>query len=382
MEYGNLPLTVRRSIEFMGIFFLGWGIYIGRGVITPIVMAFFLSIIALPAYRLFRRIGFPEGLCIALSLLLLIVVVALLVWFLSMQISSLVADFPQISANVEAHVNALSKWIGRTFGLTADKQAQMISDYSDRLLNWATVFVGGLAASVSSMVIFIGLLPIYIFLMLYYKNLLLRFVFMWFPEETHSKVEDSMRETELIIKSYLVGLLIQVTYMTILLGGILMLIGIKHAILIGIIFAILNLIPYIGALIGNIIAVLLTLSSTTQLWPVVTVLGTIAFVQFLDNNILMPRIVGSKVKINALATIVGVITGGALAGIIGMFLSLPVIAVLKVIFDRSETLKQWGVLLGDEKPKTSPMQWPILRRKNKAVQETLKRQNDVEPPKA
>lgn len=382
MEHATLPLTVRRSIEFMGIFFLGWAIYIGRGVITPIVMAFFLSIIALPAYRLFRKIGFPEGLCITLSLLLLIIIVALIIWLLSMQISTLVADFPQIIANVQAHVNALSKWIGRTFGITAVAQAQMINEYSGRLLNLGTAFVGGVAASVSSMVIFIGLLPIYIFLMLYYKNLLLRFVFMWFPKENHPKVEESMRETELIIKSYLAGLLIQVTYMTILLGGILMVIGIKHAILIGIIFAILNLIPYVGALIGNIIAVLLTLSSTTELWPVFTVLGTIALVQFLDNNILMPRIVGSKVKINALATIVGVIMGGALAGIIGMFLSLPVIAVLKIVFDRSDTMKQWGVLLGDEKPKASPMQWPILRSRSRKVQEKLERQNKVEPPEA
>jgi predicted PurR-regulated permease PerM len=118
-------------------------------------------------------------------------------------------------------------------------------------------------------------------------------VFLWFPQNTHSKVEEVMRETEVIIKSYLIGLLIQITYITVLLGGILFFIGIKHAILIGAIFAILNLIPYIGALIGNIIGVLLTLSSSQEVWPIFVVLGTIAFVQFLDNNILMPRIVGS-----------------------------------------------------------------------------------------
>jgi predicted PurR-regulated permease PerM len=207
-------------------------------------------------------------------------------------------------------------------------------------------------------------------------------VFLWFPKESHEKVEESMRETEIIIKSYLVGLVIQVTYMTILLGGILLVIGIKHAILIGVIFAILNLIPYVGALFGNIIGVLLTISSTTELWPIFVVLGTIAAVQFLDNNILMPRIVGSKVKINALATIVGVIVAGALAGIPGMFLSLPVIAVLKIVFDRSDTMKQWGVLLGDEKPKASPMQWAVLRSRSRTVQQKLERQNDVEPPEA
>jgi predicted PurR-regulated permease PerM len=145
-----------------------------------------------------------------------------------------------------------------------------------------------------------------------------------------------------------------------LLGGILFLFGIKHAVLIGAIFAILNLIPYVGALFGNIIGVLLTISYTQQLWPIFIVLATIAFVQFLDNNILMPAIVGGKVRINALVTLVGVIIGGAVAGISGMFLSLPVIPVLKIIFDYTRQLQQWAVLLSDDRSrKTSKTMGPL-----------------------
>jgi hypothetical protein len=94
----------------------------------------------------------------------------------------------------------------------------------------------------------------------------------------------------------------------------------------------------------------------------------------------MPRIVGSKVKINALVTILGVIIAGSLAGIAGMFLSLPVIAVLKIIFDRTENLKQWGVLLGDERPQRSPMQFPVFRKKDRKVQKKLEEQNEIDPP--
>lgn len=381
MNTNNLPLTVRRALELMGLYFLGMIVFIGQDVITPLVMAFFLSLILLPVYRWLRRRRLGEGLSIGLSLLMLIVVVGLVVWFFSSQIGRLVADFPQIKANVAAHLQSLSRWVGHTFGITAERQTQMISDYNDKLLNWAGGMLGGAASSVTGILIFIGLLPIYIFLMLYYKNLLLRFVFLWFPKSNHPKVEEVVRETEIIIKSYLVGLLIQITYITVLLGGILLAFGIKHAILIGAIFAVLNLIPYVGALIGNILGVLLTVSSTQEIWPIFVVLGTIAFVQFLDNNILMPRIVGSKVKINSLATIVGVIIAGALAGVSGMFLSLPVIAVLKIIFDRTENLKQWGVLLGDEQPAHSPLQWPVFRSKSRGVQKQLERENDVEPPK-
>ena len=253
----------------------------------------------------------------------------------------------------------------RKTDLSTEKQVGLINEQNNKLFDYAGGLLSGAATSITSVLIFFGLLPIYIFLILFYRNLLVRFVFQWFPQDTHSKVEEVMRETQSIIKSYLVGLFIQITYITVFLGGILMIIGIKHALLIGVIFAILNLIPYVGALVGNIIGVLLTLTSSQEMWPIFAVLGTIAVVQFIDNNILMPRIVGSKVKINALATIVGVIVAGSLAGIPGMFLSLPVIAVLKIIFDRTENMKKWGVLFGDERPKHSPVAFPALRIKKR-----------------
>ena len=376
----QLPLTVRRAIELMGIYFLGTIILTGREVITPIVMAFFLALMLLPVLRFLRRKKIPEGLAIFLSIIFLGIIVGLVVWFFSSQISRLIADFPQIKKNVQLHLSSLSQWIDSKWGLSTDRQVQILSEQNDKLLNFASSMLGGAASSVTGTLIFIGLLPIYIFLMLFYKNLLLRFVFLWFPHKTQAKVEDVIRETEVIIKSYLIGLLIQITYITILLGGILLIIGIKHAILIGAIFAILNLIPYVGALVGNILGVLLTLSSSQEVWPIFAVLGTIAFVQFLDNNILMPRIVGSKVKINALATIVGVIVAGSLAGVAGMFLSLPVIAVLKIIFDRTENLNQWAVLLGDERPTKTPMEFPIFRKGGRRVQKKIQEQNDIQPP--
>lgn len=375
----RLPLTVRRAIELMGVYFLGMLIFIGADVITPLLMAFFLTIMILPLFRWLRKMRLPEGLAITASLLVLVVVVALIVWFFSAQIGGLVSDFPQIKQNVQSHLQHLSQWLNTKTGISTERQTQMLAEQNGKLMNYASGVAGSTASSVTGILIFIGLLPIYIFLLLFYKNLLIRFVFMWFDKSDQSRVEEVMRESEIIIKSYLVGLLIQITYITILLGGILLIFGIKHAILIGAIFAVLNLIPYVGALVGNIIGVLLTLSSTQEVTPILIVLGTIAFVQFLDNNILMPRIVGSKVKINALATIVGVIIAGALAGVSGMFLSLPVIAIMKIVFDRTNHLKQWGVLLGDERPPRSPMQWPILRSKSRKVQQELEKQNEVEP---
>ena len=359
----NMPLTVRRSIELLGLVLVIAVFVIGHDIIMPVLMAFFISIMLLPIFRFLKKHKFPEAAAIIVPILLVAIFLGLIIWFFSLQVASLVNDFPQIKHNVSIHLNALSDWISKVSHVSTREQVKFINDKSNDLMGMAGKAASGAAVTLSSVFVFVGLLPIYIYLMLFYKDILLRFIFMWFKPDHHPRVKDAIYETESIIKNYLVGLLIQVTYMTVLLGGILMLLGIKHALLIGVIFAILNLIPYVGALIGNIIGVLLTLTSSTELWPVITVLLVIAGVQFLDNNILMPRIVGSKVKINALFAILGVILGGSIAGISGMFLSLPIIAVLKVIFDRTDSFKQWGVLLGDERPTRSPMTFPVFRKK-------------------
>lgn len=351
----ELPVTVRRAIEVAGLFFLGTIVVAGRDVVAPLLMAAYISIVLMPVYRFCRKWKFPETLAIATSILLLIVGIGGMVWFFSSQISNLISDLPQIKKNVMLHLTSLSEWINSKTHFSTEKQLQILNEQSGKVLDNAGAMVGGAAASISSLFLFFGLLPIYIFLILYYRKVITRFVFLWFPEKDFGRVQGGIREIETIIKSYLVGLLIQIGYITILLGGTLMILGIKHALLIGVIFAILNLIPYIGALFGNLIAVLLTLTSSQEIGPVLTVLITIAIVQFLDNNILMPKIVGSKVKINALASIVGVVVGGSLAGISGMFLSLPTIAVLKIVFDKTDNLKQWGVLFGDDIPKESKM---------------------------
>ncbi len=366
----QLPLTVRRSIELLGLCLLVLIFSVGSDIIMPLLMAFFVSLVLLPMYRFFRKIKIPEVIAIILVILAASLIIIGILSFFSFQVATLVQDFPQLEKNINQHWKTLSSWVNRNFKVSADKQIDMLQGQGNKLLSNAGTYLSGAAVSLSGVFVFVGLLPIYIFLILFYKNLLLRFVFLWFKQEDHPQVESALRGTEVIIKSYLIGLMIQVTYMTILLGVLLLILGIKHALLIAIIFAILNLIPYVGALIGNVIGVLLTLTSSNQLSEVITVLVAIAIVQFLDNNILMPRIVGSKVKINALVSIIGVVIGGTIAGISGMFLSLPLIAVFKIIFDHTTAFKHWGFLLGDERPGLSPMTNAVVRLRKKQVRKT------------
>jgi predicted PurR-regulated permease PerM len=202
----ELPLTVKRSIELMGLYVTGMVLYVGSGIITPLLLAFFLSLVMLPVYKFFRKRKAPEILAISLCILVLFIIAGLIGWFFSSQIRLLVADFPSIQKNVNLHLKTLSEWINAKTHFSSEKQLALINEQSNKLLDSAGSMLGGAAASLTSIFVLVGLLPIYIFLLLFYKNLLLKFVFMWFPVESHSKVEEAMQETQVIVKSYLIGL--------------------------------------------------------------------------------------------------------------------------------------------------------------------------------
>lgn len=353
----EMPLTIRRSIEILGLFVFGCIIVIGKIVIMPLLMSFFISIMLMPVYRFFRNRKLPEGVAVFLPIFFIIIVVALIVWLFYSQTSFLLHDYPKIEKNLTIHLNALSLWISGTFGFSPVEQLKFINEQSSKFLNYAAGILSGAAGSATGTLLFLGLLPIYTYLLMMYRGIFMKFILMCFEPNEHKNIEDVMLQIEKMGKKYLLGLLIQLAYITLLLWGILAIFGIKHALLIGIIFAFLNLIPYLGALIGNILGALITLASSESIVDILFVLGAIAAVQFLDNNILMPRIVGSQVKLNPLISIIGIFIAGAMTGISGMFLALPIMAILKIIFDRTVQFKKWGVLLGDERSVKKPMRF-------------------------
>ncbi|MEO5978750.1 MAG: AI-2E family transporter [Chryseolinea sp.] len=352
----HLPITIQRSIELMGLVLIGTVIIVANTIIMPLLMSFFLSLLLMPVFRFFRKFKLPEAIAIFLPIFFLTAIIILVAWLFSSQVAILLKDIPQITQNVTRHLDNFSLWISNSFGFSATDQLKFITVQSNKLFNSAGSVLRGTAGPLTSTIVFFALLPIYIYLMMMYRNLFIKFILMWFEPKEHINVEEGMRQTEKMVKKYLVGLLIQITYITFLLGGSLLIFGIKHALLIGIIFAFLNLIPYLGALVGNVLGVLITLASSENIIDILIVLGVITFVQLLDNNILMPRVVGSQVKINPLASIVGIIVGGTMAGISGMFLAMPILSILKIAFDRSIHYKPWGMLLGDERPTKSPME--------------------------
>jgi predicted PurR-regulated permease PerM len=124
--------------------------------------------------------------------------------------------------------------------------------------------------------------------------------------------------------------------------------GIEHAIILGVIVALLNVIPYIGGIVGTLIPIFASLTQAEDLSLPFYILLMLIGIQFIDNNFISPYVVGSKVRLNALFCIIGVLLGGFIWGVAGMFLSIPFLAILKVIFDRVDGMRPFGQLLGAE----------------------------------
>jgi predicted PurR-regulated permease PerM len=172
-----------------------------------------------------------------------------------------------------------------------------------------------------------------------------------FLDENKSIVHEIIEQVQQIIRKYIIGLLIEMGIVATAVATTFSILGVKYAILLGLITGLFNIVPYVGIFTALAISAVVTLGTSPDGTRVVWVIVTMVVTHLVDSNILLPVIVGSKVRINALITVLGVVIGEMIWGIQGMFLSVPVIAVLKIIFDRVESLKAWGIILGEEEKK-------------------------------
>ncbi|MES2269122.1 MAG: AI-2E family transporter [Bacteroidota bacterium] len=340
------PFYIQSTAVLFGLILLVYVMIQLADILVPLAFAAFLAILLNPLVNRLERRKVPKVLAIGIAMLVMIIAVATVFYFLSTQIVQFGDSLPMLQKKFESITVDLKNWIHQTFGVEITKQEKMLKD----ALNNSQAMVGKTVNGLLGTLAIIFLLPVYIFLMLLYKTLILNFLYEVFSEENSKKVSDVLAETKGAIQSYIVGLLIEMIIVAAMNSTALILLGVKYGILIGCIGAILNLIPYLGGIIAIALPVLMATVTkdgySTQLGVIIAYI----VIQFIDNNILVPRIVSSKVQINALMSIIVVLLGNALWGVSGMFLSIPFVAVLKIVFDRIDDLKPWGKLLGDNIP--------------------------------
>ena len=216
----------------------------------------------------------------------------------------------------------------------------------ENLLSSTGIILGFTVAMFSSTMAFFIFSALFFIFLLNYRRILYTFITSVFHQKHFSKVNEAILEIQKIIKEYISGLLIQILIVSVLTTILLSVLGVKYAILLGVLTGLLNVIPYIGILFSAAIACLISFATGGN-HTLFVLFGFIA-IHAVDANITLPLVVGSKVKINALFTFIGLLIGEELWGISGMFLSIPFLAILKIIFERIEGLEPWGKLLGEE----------------------------------
>jgi predicted PurR-regulated permease PerM len=292
-------------------------------------------------------------LSIILPLGLSIVVIAGIVYFLSSQIVNFMDDIPTLKERMGDVADSFQVWVRENTNITIRKQNQYIKDTVTDLKENAPGLVGKTFVSITGLLIYVVILPLYTFLILFYRANIKSFLISVFKNGSAERVNDVLTESTSIAQKYITGLLIETTLVFTLNTVGFLILGIKYAVFLALLAALLNLIPYVGIIVANVICMLITLISSDSYTNVLWVGIILLVVQILDNNFGMPLIVGNKVRINALVTIIGVFIGGALCGIPGMFLAIPALAFLKVVFDKIPELNPWGVLLGEDIEVTS-----------------------------
>ncbi|MBC9914717.1 AI-2E family transporter [Chitinophaga varians] len=343
----KLPFNARLTFTLLSLILLVYIAHTASAIIIPLLFAFLISIMLLPVTYFLEKRKVPRGLAAAIAVLLFVIVVLLIMLAMGTQMQAFIADFPQLEKKLLDTVTSLQEWIDHKFHISSNAQLSYLQKAALGTLGTATSFISQTFLSLSSLIIFVVFVLLYSFFMLFYRKLLVTFLVRLFQDKHRDTLLDVLARTRFIIKSYVGGLMIEMVVVAVLNTTVFLILGIKYAILLGVMAAIFNIIPYIGIFTALIISMLVTLTTGTPI-AALQVGISLFLIHLLDSNVLLPRIVGSKVKINALVTIVGVVMGNMLWGIPGMFLAIPIIAIIKIVCESVDYMNPWAILLGDE----------------------------------
>ena len=357
-----LPFYAKAGIFFVGLSALLTIMYVAQGIIVPLIFALVIAILLNPVVNLFIRLKINRIVAIILTLFLTVLIIIAFCMLVYTQAKSFSESWPILVDKFTLMLNQTISSIADYLNIRPRLIRAWITKSQHELININSAMIGQTLMTVGSGLITLLLVPVYVFVILYYKPLLLEFIHRLFKAAHQDQVTEITTQTKSVIQHYLSGLVIEAVIVGVLNTVGLLLIGIEYAILLGVFGALLNVIPYLGGIISVALFMIVGLVTKTSGWFAIYILGIHAFIQLIDNNFIVPKIVASKVKINALFSIIVVLVGNALWGIPGMFLSIPLLAIVKVIFDHIETLKPWGFLLGDTMPSMIKIK-PIFKKK-------------------
>lgn len=346
----KIPFYAKASLLLLGICAFVYILFIGQEIIVPLVFAAIIAILLNPVVQLLERNHIHRILAIVIVVLLAILVTGALIYFISSQMSLFAESSPKFKGKLHEFLNQIIGWVSARVNIAPEKLTAWIAKAQTDAMKNSSAVMGQTLVTLGGILVGAVLLPAYVVMIFFYQPLLREFIRRVFLRDDQGTVNEVLVETETIIQRYLTGLVIEFAIVATLNSIGLLVLGIDYAILLGIIGALLNVIPFIGGIIAVALSMMVALVTKDSSSSALLVLVMFVVIQFFDNHYIIPKIVASKVKLNALISVIVVLVGGALWGIPGMFLSIPLTAIAKVICERIEPLEPWGFLLGDTMP--------------------------------
>ena len=317
-----------------------------RLLLYPLVLAVLFSYLLYPWSSGLEKKGVPRILANLSAILLALSVVGTTLYLIYKQIDKLAQQWPELKEQAETNIDRISYSVSSLFGMSASEMKTWLSDQLSSASENQSVLTDTILPSTTGTIMAIGLIPVYVFLLLFYRDKLYRFFMMVYPEEKHAKASEVVDEISNVTKKYLGGVFIVVLILCVINTAGLLIIGLKFALLLGILSAVCNFIPYFGTLIGAVFPVTAALLFGDSSSQILSVVIMFLIVQFTENNILTPNITGGSVQINPLVTIISLIAAGMVWGIPGMFSVVPIMGMLKIILEKDARYKPFAYLLG------------------------------------
>ncbi|KRB53521.1 AI-2E family transporter [Flavobacterium sp. Root186] len=358
----KLPFYAKLACILVSLISFAYIFCITKDILTPVLLAFLFAVLLLPVFTFLNtKFKFPRHLAAIICVLIFLAFIGGILIFISYQVTNMASDFETIKKNANSFIIEIHKFIRENFQISIGEQKKYLDTVTKDSVKNGNATLGSAIISISDLLLDSTIIVIYTFLFLIYKEHFKLFLAKLISKENHSALKDILSQIKVSINNYIVSLILEMIIVSVLTSLGLWIIGIKYFILLGLITGILNLVPYIGILIAGIITVLASLTGSGETSVIVGILIVNVIVQLIDNNLLVPLIINSKVEINAFVSIMGIIVGGAAAGVSGMFLAIPLLAILKIIFDRIESLEPWGYLMGNHIPRR--FTWRVRRAK-------------------
>lgn len=348
MKISEQPFYFQATVKLLLTGLIIAFLILAQNILVPLTIAVFFTFLLIPISGKLQQWRFPKALAILVSIVLAIALVAVLLYFFVDQILSFVNDWPVLQKTLDAKWERLQQFISETFHVSRIEQKAWLSTKIKENASTGGVLILGLFSATTSFMASFALIPIYVFFLTLYQDKFKEFIRLVTKDDKNEHVLMVVKKVSLVSQKYLIGIFLDVVILSVLNSTGFLILGLPHAILFGVLISFLNIIPYIGILIGSALPILMAFLTKDAMGYTVAVAAVCIVVQFLDNNFITPYVVGSSVSINPLTATIVLIASSLIWGIPGMILCMPLTGMAKVVCDNVDSLKPYGFLLGEE----------------------------------